>query len=176
MVFPNPQAAFHGIDSLTVEPGFVLEAGSGLASYLWNTGDTTESITIYFEGWYTVEMLTAAGCYGIDSILLLMPEEERPDVILWVPNAFTPDGDGLNDTFRPIPSNYELITSYKLMIFNRWGEFLWETYDIGEGWPGIREDELCPGDAYVYKIIWSAASVPGKDTPQVLAGMVIMVQ
>jgi gliding motility-associated-like protein len=82
----------------------------------------------------------------------------------------------MNDTFRAIPSNYDLITSYKMMIFNRWGEFLWETDDIGEGWPGTKEGILCPGDAYVYKIIWSAAGVPGKDKPMVLAGMVILVQ
>ncbi len=175
LVFENPVAAFHGIDSLTVEPGYTLEAGGGLASYQWNTGDTTESVIVDMEGWYEVEMMSLAGCLGIDSIYMLFPEREIPAVQLWIPNVFSPDGDGLNDTFVAVPSN-DKITSFKMLIFNRWGQFVYESDDITIGWDGIVDGKLCPGEVYVYKIIWAAAGVPGYEDERIEAGVVLLLQ
>jgi gliding motility-associated-like protein len=176
-VIPTPEPALNDGDTIYTSPGDTsLNAGSGFATYLWSTDEFTQIIIPEEEGMYWVTVTTPEGCFGTDTVYIYFIQDTIPDVILWVPNAFTPDGDGLNDTFRPIPSNYDLITSYKLMIFNRWGQFLWETEDIGEGWPGTVDGVLVPGDAYVYKIIWSAASVPGKDKPMVQAGMFISVQ
>jgi gliding motility-associated-like protein len=176
VVSPIPVAAFHGTDTMIVEPGYLLEAGGGMASYNWNTGDTTENIIINAEGMYEVELTSFAGCIGIDSIYMLMPQEEIPDVVLFIPNAFTPDGDGLNDAFHVVPSKEENITSFNMQIYDRWGKFLWETYDINEGWPGTTNDYPCPVNAYVYKVIWGAANVPGKEGPIVETGIVMLVR
>jgi gliding motility-associated-like protein len=69
-----------------------------------------------------------------------------------------------------------LITYFKMLIYNRWGEFLYETDDITIGWDGTTRGLRCPGDAYVYKIQWSAASVPGADGINEAAGMVILLE
>jgi gliding motility-associated-like protein len=176
VVYANPDVTINGNDTIIMQTGELLDAGRGFDYYLWNTGENTQYIVAENEGWYWVTVATVHGCLGMDSIYVeAAPDGEIPDIILWVPNAFTPDGDGINDTFFAVPSK-DNITDFTMLIFNRWGAQLWEGHDITIGWDGIYDGRLCPGDAYVYKIIWSAAGVPGYDTPQVKAGMVILLQ
>ena len=99
-VSENPVAAFHGMDTLEMHVGDVLDAGAGMASYKWNTGDTTESIVIQSEGMYSVEMESLFGCTGRDSIYIKLTSDEIPSNYIFIPNAFSPDGDGLNDIFH----------------------------------------------------------------------------
>jgi gliding motility-associated-like protein len=127
------------------------------------------------EGIYWVTVLSIHGCPAVDSVYILFPPEEIPEIKLWIPNAFTPDGDGLNDTFKPVPSN-DLISSFKMLIYNRWGEFLYETDDISYGWDGTTRGLRCGGDVYVYKIYWSAASVPGEAGEHIAAGTVTLLE
>ena len=54
-----------------------------------------------------------------------------------VPNAFTPNGDGLNDTFRPVATG-DLIRQFSMVIYYRWGQMIFETSDYSAGWAGVR--------------------------------------
>ena len=65
-----------------------------------------------------------------------------------IPNAFTPNGDGLNDSFKPFPSK---VTDYKMSIFNKIGEKVFESYDINIGWDGYFKGKIVQ-DVYVYII------------------------
>ena len=65
-----------------------------------------------------------------------------------IPNAFTPNDDGLNDYFQPFPSQ---VTDYKMIIFNKFGEKVFESYDINLGWDGYFKGKIIQ-DVYVYKI------------------------
>ena len=76
------------------------------------------------------------------------------------PNAFTPDPNGpsggyydpnsfSNDVFFPI---FEGVEDYHLMIFNRWGELIFESFDINIGWDGYYRGELAQSDVYVWKV------------------------
>jgi len=67
--------------------------------------------------------------------------------LLIFPGAFTPNGDGLNDIFKP---EYIFIKSYSLEIFNRWGELLFSTRDIESGWDGTFQGEMAPPDSYTF--------------------------
>jgi gliding motility-associated-like protein len=169
-VSENPVAEFHGSDTLTVPPGYVLEAGEGLAAYLWNTGDITENIIITQEGLYRVEMWSFADCYGIDSVYIRMV----PPECLYIPNAFTPNGDGLNDTFKA----YTIcpILYYRLLIYNRWGEKLFESNDINEGWDGTKDGKPCPGDAYVYMISYKVQESLGGEAKYVKYGVLVLLK
>ncbi len=101
VVGENPVTDFHGTDTLAVMPGYILEAGSGFDSYQWNTGETSEAITIDTTGgWYWVRIVTDVGCTGIDSVYIVITEV--PENCLYIPNAFTPNNDGHNDTFKPV--------------------------------------------------------------------------
>jgi len=76
---------------------------------------------------------------------------------LFVPNAFTPNNDGLNETFKPVGLsilNGSDITEmqYDFRIYNRWGELLFETHDVTQGWDGKYEGAYVPEGVYVYII------------------------
>jgi gliding motility-associated-like protein len=68
---------------------------------------------------------------------------------LYVPNAFTPNRDGVNDTFRAFGT---LIKSFKMEIFDRWGQLIFETEELGRGWDGTFKGEKVMRDVYVWKI------------------------
>ncbi|XZF13355.1 PKD domain-containing protein [Chitinophagaceae bacterium MMS25-I14] len=119
---------------------------NGSLSWLWNTGETTPAIQISQPGsyWATV---TANGCTMTDSIRVLR------DCYLNMPNSFTPNGDGINDYFFPRQFLSRSVTAFKMTIFNRWGETIFETASIdGRGWDGRFNDKPQPQGAYVYLI------------------------
>ena len=73
-------------------------------------------------------------------------------VIPYIPNAFTPNGDGLNDEFRIVGIPHENITRFQMEIYNRWGERIFHTADILEGWDGTWNNGPCPSDTYIWVI------------------------
>ena len=86
---------------------------------------------------------------------------------LYLPNTFTPNGDKVNDVFRP-KGTLEGMKSYHFLIFNRWGEIVYETYDPSSGWDGNFNSEKAPSGSYVYNIFYLP---DGKDAePKELKG------
>ncbi|HLO90155.1 MAG TPA: gliding motility-associated C-terminal domain-containing protein, partial [Lentimicrobium sp.] len=100
------------------------------ASYQWSTGDTTYYTFVDQEGEYSVLINTAEGCQNLESVVM-----NDTYVDIKVPNAFTPNSDGLNDTFKPLV-NLERIKHYHLAIYNKWGQLLFESNDPLKGWDG----------------------------------------
>lgn len=166
----NPVAEFHGADTLHVNSGYILDAGYGMASYSWNTGETTESIIITNEGRFSVTMITDAGCIGIDSVYIII--SEFPEECLYIPNAFTPNYDGLNDVFRALSACP--VGEFKMLIFNRWGEMIFESDDISRGWDGTKNGVPCPGDGYVYKITYRNSEVSGENEIVKVGSVIIL--
>ncbi len=174
IVSENPVAAFHGNDTLEMHTGDVLDAGSGLSSYRWNTGDSTESIVINAEGIYKVEMESPVGCMGSDSVYIKLTSEEIPEFDFYIPNAFSPNGDGINDSFKIISPNSTFnIQHSTLGIYDRWGGLIIETDGIVNGWDGKKNGKECPGGVYVYKIVFSVDGVTGN---QERVGVVMLVR
>jgi len=171
-VSENPVAAFHNTDTLRVQSGYLLDAGAGWSSYRWNTGDTTESIVINAEGMYTVMMESPVGCIASDSVYLKLTSEEIPDINIYIPNAFTPDGDGINDTFKAVTISLS-IEHLTLSIYDRWGGEIFEADGIENFWDGKKNGNPCPGGVYVYRIAFKADGIPGE---QVKVGTVMLVR
>jgi len=71
--------------------------------------------------------------------------------LFYIPNTFTPNGDGNNDFFRPFGDGVDW-SKYHMMIFNRWGEKLFETDDVTQGWDGTYKGNPVQSDVYVWKI------------------------
>jgi gliding motility-associated-like protein len=79
--------------------------------------------------YYVLEVISDEGCIGRDSVLV------TPYFPIWVPNTVTADNDGINDVFRAVGQD---IKGFHLMIFNRWGDLIFESRDIDEPWvPGL---------------------------------------
>ena len=88
---------------------------------------------------------------------------------LFVPNAFTPNGNGFNDTFLPVV--YLDVLEWKFQIFNRWGELVFETLDVNEPWDGTTPNgEIAQNDEYVWKITF--VSCEPINPEQIITGMV----
>jgi gliding motility-associated-like protein len=116
------------------------------ATWSWNTGETTPLIAVRHPGIYTARV-SMNGCSTQDSI------EVFKDCYLNIPNSFSPNGDGLNDYFLPRQLLSEGLMKFKMTVFNRWGQVIFETAKIdGRGWDGKFNDKEQPGGVYVYLI------------------------
>ena len=94
---------------------------------LWSTGDTTQSILVSDAGIYTVSESNQCGT----STASIKVDVGLCDI--WFPNAFSPDDDGHNDIIRA-GGNLQYFSNYSLSIYNRWGERIFHTTDIYDGW------------------------------------------
>jgi gliding motility-associated-like protein len=130
----------------------LLNACPGFVSYSWSPSkylndstianpiakpDTTTTFIVYAKD--------AAGCLAIDTILVTVVLE--PTIIF--PNAFTPNGDGENDIFKPYAGGVEELLYFE--VYNRWGEKMFVSNDINIGWDGKYKGVVQEMDTYVYK-------------------------
>ncbi|WP_300660963.1 PKD domain-containing protein, partial [Fluviicola sp.] len=159
-IFPQPDAHFSANPTQTsiVDPYFVFtNTSSSALNYSWNFGDGTTSSAFspshtYPEtpGSYRVILYASSGpC--IDSAWATV--EIADELIYYVPNTFTPDGDEHNNVFLPVFNNSFDKQSYTMLIFNRWGEVLFESHDLAVGWDGTYFGEMCKEGQYAYKIV-----------------------
>ena len=126
----------------------------GFTSYQWQFGDgsftsTTLNPVHTFQdtGVYSALLITV-NSYGCrDTILKTI--EVRPHSTLYVPNCFTPNGDGKNDDFRPYHTQMKDI---QVWIFDRWGLLLTSWEGLNGSWDGYYQGKKCQSDTYVYKI------------------------
>jgi gliding motility-associated-like protein len=100
-------------------------------NYLWNTGQQASETTISKPSLYWLMVVDEYGCRGFDSVLVRSKQCLEG---FFIPNAFTPNGDGLNDIFRPLV--FGNIQQYKFAVYNRWGEIVFETTEPNAGWNG----------------------------------------
>lgn len=179
-VYPKPKANFHytpesGIDILNPEVTFV-NTSSGQDNSFWHFNDGTPVVaennpyhTYADTGMYDVKLVvsTIHNCY--DSIVLPLRVNEIST--LYVPNAFTPDNNSLNDIFAP--QGLQLY-DYKMMIFDRWGEKIFESAALNEGWDGKYRGAPCKEGVYVYKIEFKAVNGEIKRRVQTMVGHVTL--
>ncbi len=75
----------------------------------------------------------------------------RDTIVVFIPNTFTPDGDGINEVFLPVVSGSK---RYEMIIYNRWGQILFETKTPGQGWDGTSNGKPAPEGVYAYKVVF----------------------
>lgn len=102
-------------------------------------------------GEYEVQLTvtTNAGCTDTKTSIIFV----RDELIFYVPNTFTPDGDDFNEVFKPVMTSGFDEYNYTLYIFNRWGEVLFESHNANVGWDGTFQGELVRDGTYVWKIV-----------------------
>jgi gliding motility-associated-like protein len=120
----------------------ILNADNPGCKYEWNTGESSQTITIKKSGTFSVTV-TKGLCSASDDIFI-----DNCGTELWFPNVFTPNYDGLNDRFRPV--SLRVIGSFQILIFNRWGQKLFESNDPYTGWDGTYNGNICPDGVYYY--------------------------
>ena len=146
----NPSPARMAVNEfhtcLDDEPKYVvIDAGNAGSRHNWSTGETTRVIMAGAYGWYFVHMTNVYDCSTLDSARVI----EYCPATIFVPNTFTPNGDGVNDVFMPVGKS---IASIRMVIHDRWGELLFETDDLEVGWDGTYRGELVKNDMYVWRM------------------------
>ena len=134
----------------------IYESSLNADSWSWDLGDGTSSNSSdpqYHEykdtGSYAIKLVVANSLGCKDSItrtvLITSP------ILVYIPEAFTPNGDGINDTFLP---KGEGIGEFSMKIYDRWGNMIFITDDINEGWDGTANGgtEIAQIDSYVYAV------------------------
>ncbi len=161
-VYPTPVASFTASPQPTTELNptiYFTNNSTNSSSWNWEFADSTQgsstlqhpSYTYGAAGCYDV-VLTATSsnnCVDVTSVLVCID----PDVSIYVPNAFTPDGDGINDIF--IPKGLGLDPDqFEMWIFDRWGNLVFHGTDLYQGWNGAVEGQtdVSQQDVYVWKI------------------------
>jgi gliding motility-associated-like protein len=119
---------------------------TGYSSYLWSNGSTAGFIDVSTSGQYFVTVKDFNNCTGTDSITI-QPSNCIP---VNIPNSFTPNGDGRNDIFKP--GFFLQLSSYSFVVFNRYGQKVFETREKEKGWDGTLKGKAQPSDSYVYTI------------------------
>jgi len=159
-VFPLPIADFTYYPNTTtiLEPVINFNDHSvGASQWFWDFGDNSPISHIpnpnhlYLDtGRYYVQLLVENiyGCQDSTTSSIIV----QPDWSIYIPNTFTPNGDGHNDYFAP--KGYGII-EYEMLIFNRWGELIYTSDKLEKGWDGRVFNgggEICQQDVYVYRI------------------------
>ena len=128
--------------------------GGKIQTWLWTFGnpDITSSsqnptFTYQDSGRYnvTLEVTSDKGCKSSISKKVIVGDEMG----LFLPNAFTPNGDGSNDVFLAVANN---IVKFEMLIFNRGGSLVFQSNDIRKGWDGNVKGEPAENNVYVYKV------------------------
>jgi len=163
MVYPVPDADFYGTPQPTsiLEPTiqFVdLTSNAIISNWFWDFGAPGINDTsivqnpkyVYADtGNYLVylHVQTAYGCK--DSIFKMIRIED--DYELYVPNAFSPNGDGVNEVFLPLMTGV-ITDSYHFYVYDRWGNLTFQTDNLYKGWDGTRMGDVVLEDVFVWKI------------------------
>jgi hypothetical protein len=155
---PQPSASA-GSDITINEGESALLQGHGGPPFLWNNGATDSSISVspLSDTLYILEVKNDSNCSDRDTVIVhVLPKESK----LQTPDAFTPNGDGINDRFTVFGQG---IATYDISIFNRWGELIYHSSDPGElnntakGWDGTFMQQEQVIGTYIYAIHYSSS-------------------
>jgi len=128
------------------DPDFVLSLPQPYVAYQWQDGSTAPTMKVKSYGQYSVTVTDANYCTNSASVEI----KNNCAGTVYVPNAFTPlNRDGVNDTFYPIVKN---VKEMNFQVYNRWGQLLFETSKLNEGWTGSHQNEYSLSDVYIYKV------------------------
>lgn len=162
--FASPTASFsYSPEYITLfDPNVSFTDNStGADLWLWNFGDAANSFSTLQNPNF---VYSDTGCFPVTLTVTNLngcSDDTIQDVcivsefIFYAPNTFTPNGNGVNDVFFPVINGYEEGT-YHLMIFDRWGNLIFESDDVLIGWNGKvqdgKSDKVCQVDTYVWVV------------------------
>lgn len=173
--FADPVQAFAGNDTIAVVGQPHQLNGYGGYTYEWSSTSVSSPftsflqkpmITIYHDQMFILKVTDINGCIGRDSVFIKAlsgPEYHTP-------NAFTPNGDGLNDIFRVVPAGIAYTQWFK--IFNRNGNLVFQTNKWMFGWDGRYQGKMQPSGTYV----WVIKGIDKYGNPIERKGTVLLIQ
>ncbi|RYY60487.1 MAG: gliding motility-associated C-terminal domain-containing protein, partial [Chitinophagaceae bacterium] len=149
-IIPLPANFLNALDSVCSYDHISIKPTGNYSGYNWSTGASSSAISINQPGTYTLTVTDAAGCKGSDTIVIV-PKTCYTGI--YMPTVFTPNGDGINDVFKA--GVWGNVLQYKLQVFNRWGQLIYQTTDASKGWDGRVNGVLADGNVFVWQCTYN---------------------
>lgn len=139
-----------GVDTVLCEGEvLVLRANVAARAFRWQDGSTGTSFEVRSPGTYVLSALEGP-CSASDSVEIGF--RRCLEFKAYVPNAFSPNGDGVNDDFRPLMPESVQVLEYDFRVFDRWGTLVFQTTDASTTWDGIYRGKELPQGVYLYHV------------------------
>lgn len=142
---PNPANFLITRDTICRGSYLLLSSLQQYENYLWSTGLNQQQIEVKDAGEYTLTVIDKNGCSGTDTIVVI-----EKDCLsgVFIPTAFSPNGDGRNDIFRAI--TYGKLVKFSLTVYDRFGTLLFHSTDPFKGWNGSLRGSLLNTGNFVW--------------------------
>jgi gliding motility-associated-like protein len=140
----------------------ILSPGDGFISYLWSDGSVLNYLKVNKTGTYSVIAFNE-WCPASAEVTIRECGAE-----LWFPTAFSPNNDYNNDTFKPVALG--TLNAFHLIIYNRWGQQVYESHQVNPGWDGTFQGSICTAGQYVYIATYSMGAEPSTQKQQIQRG------
>ena len=165
-VSTGPVANFYSmpseIDFYTGEIQFINSSLGNDNTYFWNFGDGSQQANVINPSHIYPQQVVA----NYQVMLVAVDSNGCSDttyqnfnlnemIVLNVPNAFSINQDGINETFKPVFSDPDLVKTYNFTIYNRWGEIIFQTNDVNDAWDGTYKGKNVPIGAYNWTVYFS---------------------
>lgn len=134
-VLPSPRMDLYDTLRRCIGDSALLVLTDSIGEIQWSTGASTQGIWVDHSGLYWVDVFNECGHTSDSSFVIF----ERCENCLLIPNAFSPNGDGLNDVFGVKTRCYE-IYQFRIEIYNRWGQRVYVSYSLDDAWDGRNLD------------------------------------
>jgi gliding motility-associated-like protein len=134
----------------------------GTFTITWNTPGNYELSVVHYEN----------GCVSLPQQTNIIVEA-CPQTLYYIPNAFTPNGDELNNTWIPVFTNGYDPYEFNVKVYNRWGELIWESNSANEGWDGTYKNSICSEGIYQYIIIFGDSE---NESKHIIQGHITIMQ
>ena len=134
-----------------------------ISSFLWSTGETTPSIVVQDTGHYTLIATINECLSAVDTVMVSYGSHCFPSepCEVFVPDIFSPNQDGINDEFRPFYANECVLPgSFRLEVFNRWGQQVFVSEDPTIGWRGDYRSKPASADVYIWQLQYLHVGAP----------------
>lgn len=131
-------------DICKYKPVILRTVSSNYNSYLWSTGETTPSIQVNQIGTYHVTV-SQNSCEASDTILVVVG-----DCDVYIPSAFTPNNDNLNETFGVVDNT--ALQFFSLQIYSKWGQLIFNSNDVTQKWDGTFKGKKMPTGSYLWML------------------------
>lgn len=162
-VLPSPNVSFgvttNQISVGSSEVGFT-NTSSNAVDFIWDYGDGFVDSLVYNPGMHefniddeeffpvTLYGISDQGCLDSTQVIIFVDQQ----AVVFAPNSFTPDDDGLNDSWFPSYSPSISEEGFQVQIFNRWGELIFDAIDFSNTWDGTFKGSQCQVGTYTYRI------------------------
>ncbi|MFQ5445638.1 MAG: PKD domain-containing protein, partial [Saprospiraceae bacterium] len=146
-------------DSLRLEPAVLSPTP---VTWQWETGSTQPYLTVGSPGVYAFTVTN--DCEAIERAVNVTLATGKPASPIYLPNAFSPNNDGINDCFRGYVSPDVELLEYRLKIFDRWGDMVFETTDVDGCWDGRRKGKPMDPAVFVWYMTYRAQNCDGEIT------------